>query len=71
MTSVKIARFGNTIQCSGTFPSHGTPESLYSILKFFQVDLTGMFRMPSSARSFKAGVGSSPPHGRGIIGVLA
>ena len=33
-----------------------------SILKFFQVDITGMFRMTSSARYFKAGVGSSRPN---------
>src|SRR5689334_14473435 len=32
-----------------------------SILKFFQVDITGIFRMTSSARYFKAGVGSSRP----------
>ena len=34
----------------------------YSILKFFQVDSTGMFRMTSSARYFKKGVGSSRPN---------
>ena len=33
-----------------------------SILKFFQVDITGMFRMTSSARYFKEGVGSSRPN---------
>ena len=33
-----------------------------SILKFFQVDSTGMFRMTSSARYFKKGVGSSRPN---------
>ena len=33
-----------------------------SILKFFQVDITDMFRMTSSARYFKAGVGSSRPN---------
>ena len=37
-------------------------EALYSILKFFQVDSTGMFRMTSSARYFKKGVGSSRPN---------
>ena len=36
--------------------------SYHSILKFFQVDITGMFRMTSSARYFKAGVGSSRPN---------
>ena len=36
--------------------------SWYSILKFFQVDITDMFRMTSSARYFKAGVGSSRPN---------
>ena len=36
----------------------------YSILKFFQVDSTGMFRMTSSARYFKKGVGSSRPNWR-------
>jgi hypothetical protein len=35
---------------------------LNSILKFFQVDITGMFRMTSSARYLKAGVGSSRPN---------
>ena len=35
---------------------------LYLILKFFQVDITGMFRMTSSARYFKEGVGSSRPN---------
>ena len=35
-----------------------------SILKFFQVDITGMFRMTSSARYFKDGVGSSRPNWR-------
>jgi hypothetical protein len=34
---------------------------LNSILKLFQVDITGMFRMTSSARYFKEGVGSSRP----------
>ena len=36
--------------------------SYHSILKFFQVDSTGMFRMTSSARYFKKGVGSSRPN---------
>ena len=34
----------------------------HSILKFFQVDSTGMFRMTSSARYFKKRVGSSRPN---------
>src|SRR5216684_3350866 len=38
-----------------------------SILKFFQVDSTGMFRMTSSARYFKKGVGSSRPNWRWIM----
>lgn len=38
-----------------------------SILKFFQVDITGMFRMTSCARYFKAGVGSSRPNWRWIM----
>ena len=38
------------------------PVGLDSILKFFQVDSRGMFRMPSSARYFKKGVGSSRPN---------
>ena len=38
--------------------------SYHSILKFFQVDITGMFRMTSSARYFKDGVGSSRPNWR-------
>src|SRR5262249_23266356 len=37
------------------------------ILKFFQVDITGMFRMTSSARYFKEGVGSSRPSWRWLI----
>src|SRR5882724_3675005 len=36
----------------------------YSILKFFQVDIIGMFRMTSSARYRKDGVGSSRPNWR-------
>ena len=42
-------------------------EAFNSILKFFQVDITGMFRMTSCARYFKAGVGSSRPNGRWIM----
>ena len=38
-----------------------------SILKFFQVDSTGMFRMTSSARYFTKGVGSSRPNWRWIM----
>ena len=40
---------------------------LYSILKFFQVDIIGMFRMTSSTRYFKEGVGSSRPNWRWIM----
>ena len=41
-------------------PDHAaTDDGRNSILKFFQVDITGMFRMTSSARYFKEGVGSS------------
>jgi hypothetical protein len=36
--------------------------SYHLILKFFQVDIIGMFRMTSSARYFKEGVGSSRPN---------
>ncbi len=39
----------------------------YSILKFFYVDITGMFRMTSFARYFKEGVGSSRPNWRWIM----
>src|SRR6266849_1884821 len=42
-------------------------ELFNSILKFFQVDITGMFRMTSCARYFKAGVGSSRPNWRWIM----
>jgi len=35
---------------------------VYSILKFFKVDITGMFRMTSYARYFKEGVGPSRPN---------
>ena len=38
--------------------------TLHSILKFFQVDIIGMFRMTSSARYRKDGVGSSRPNWR-------
>ena len=37
-------------------------KTYHLILKFFQVDITGMFRMTSSARYFKEGVGSSRPN---------
>ena len=37
-------------------------NSRYSILKFFQVDNTGMRRITSSARYFKEGVGSRRPN---------
>src|SRR6516164_9463069 len=40
---------------------------MHSILKFFQVDITGTFRMTSSARYFKEGVGSSRPSWRWIL----
>jgi len=43
------------------------PGPMNSILKFFQVDITGMFRMTSGARYFKAGVGSSRPNWRWIM----
>jgi len=39
-------------------------EVFHSILKFFQVDITGMFRMTSSARYFKDGVDSRRPNWR-------
>jgi hypothetical protein len=45
----------------------GDSISEHSVLKFFQVDKAGMFRMTSSARYFKEGVGSSRPHWRWII----
>src|SRR5262245_38691029 len=41
--------------------------STNSILKFFQVDSAGLFRMTSSARYFKEGVGSRRPNWRWII----
>ena len=37
-------------------------QTLNLIFKFFQVDITGMFRMTSSARYLNEGVGSSRPH---------
>jgi hypothetical protein len=44
------------------------PELLYiSIIKFFQVDITGMFRITSFARYFNKGVGSSRPSWRWIM----
>jgi hypothetical protein len=42
-------------------------QRYHSILKFFQVDITGMFRMTSCAQYFKAGVGSSRPNWRWIM----
>ncbi len=39
----------------------------HSILKFFQVDITGVVRMTSCARYFKEGVGSSRPNWRWIM----
>src|SRR5206468_8402999 len=44
-------------------------EAIYehSILKFFQVDITGMFRMTSRVRYFREGVGSSRPNWRWIM----
>src|SRR6516165_9374874 len=39
----------------------------HSMLKFFQFDITGMFRMTSSARYFKEGDGSSRPSWRWIM----
>ena len=42
-------------------------RSYISILKFFQVDITGMFRMTSRVRYFREGVGSSRPNWRWII----
>ena len=41
--------------------------SLNSILKFFQFDITGMLRITSTARYFKAGVGPSRPNWRWIM----
>src|SRR6516225_5516499 len=50
------------------FKRIATASELYhSILKFFQVDITGTFRMTSSARYFKEGVGSSRPSWRWIL----
>src|SRR5512145_1251748 len=44
-----------------------TRRAFHSILKFFQVDIAGMFRMTSRARYFKEGVGSSRPNWRWIM----
>src|SRR4029434_10377548 len=38
-----------------------------SVIKFFQVDITGMVRMTSSARYFNAGVGSRRPNWRWLM----
>ena len=53
----------------GAWYGHRDPSGkiFNSILKFFQVDSTGMFRMTSSARYFKKGVGSSRPNWRWIM----
>ena len=45
----------------------GSSATVSSILKFFQVDSTGMFRMTSSTRYFKEGVDSSRPSWRWIM----
>jgi hypothetical protein len=39
----------------------------YSILKFFQFDVTGIFRITSMARYFKEGVGPNRPSWRWIM----
>src|SRR5215510_1873581 len=39
----------------------------HSILKFFQVDITGIVRMTSCARYFKEGVGSRRPNWRWLM----
>ena len=62
-TTVVVVADANTVLWSGTGAELVTP-SLYSILKFFQVDITVMFRMTSSARYFKDGVDSSRPNWR-------
>src|SRR5262245_1625843 len=42
-------------------------KCFHSVLKFFQVDNAGMWRMTSSARSFKEGVDASRPSWRWIM----
>jgi hypothetical protein len=45
----------------GNLDNAGNLVAYHSILKFFQVDSTGMLRMTLSARYFRDGVGSSRP----------
>jgi cysteinyl-tRNA synthetase len=53
------------------FPGwHIECSAMSSILKVFQIDKPGMFRMTSPARYFNEGVGASRPHCRWIIGFL-
>src|SRR5262245_36999565 len=53
---------------SGPSKSCPCPQiSLYSILKFFQVDITGIVRMTSYARYFKEEVGSRRPNWRWLM----
>jgi hypothetical protein len=51
----------NRARCSNKLAIYSEEKASYSILKFFQVDSTGMLRMTLSARYFKDGVGSSRP----------
>ena len=48
-------------------PSERSTKGFNSILKFFQVDITGIVRMTSCARYFKEGVGSRRPNWRWIM----
>ena len=59
----RYERIGTLLVQTGTSLCLSIIEKRYhSILKFFQVDSTGMLRMTSSARYFKKGVGSSRPN---------
>ncbi len=67
ISAVLLEGFASRGAHSHPHTSRAPDTPYHSILKFFQVDITGMFRMTSCARYFKAGVGSSRPNWRWIM----
>ena len=61
---IKAADALNSAQCHEAFTdmSELLQQAFDSVIKFFQVDITGMVRMTSSARYCNAGVGSRRPN---------
>src|ERR671925_116548 len=51
----------------GQYPGHCVGQPADSVLKFFQVDITGIVRMTSYARYFKEEVGSRRPNWRWLM----